>query len=610
MKKKILIPILILILTALCVWAIVPIVELGSPSDDYHWILGGTVNDNVTFRINSTITYQNATANCSLWTNVSGTWALAFTNKTAGTTSTSKTGYVFTPWHINLGVTDDLVFVWNAKCYSNSSNDSPAFASANRTIYVDQAPTINTISPATASVVASTDVSIVYNVTGDSINYNCYLFTNDTGTWQEDGSFSLDANHTRITIPRQISQGNGIVWNVKCFENGNKYPHVYGFASANKTISVDLVAPKLSFSPATGTGGSSMITSITANDSNIDTCIVVLNGTTNASNTSMVSNSAWAKTLTAKDGVYSLVATCNDSAGNSVSSSARLFELDTVIPKLSQNINYSVDGYCNAFQVQFVFNDDVNATFTYGTSSMAQTHKLADSTKKTNHTFILTFNDSYETTFYGNISFTDIGGNKNSSHEMSINSPVSLCTGWSLWSNWDNGINLSTLYSESGADYIYKWNDSSQGWVYYSSGSTTKGKSTVNEGEVVFYYESGNRTYFRDTTVANYTRNIRNGYNWFGLNYQPTMGELSYNQFRNSSGGNRTNQDKQFQFNYFSAYNNSNQNYITHIYKWSLENTTTVGQNWLDTVHVFSNFTVTVDMNTTAGYGHVTGNWS
>ena len=612
MKKKILIPILMLLLTVLYVWAVVPLVELRSPADDYYWLEGGTIDNNVTFVVNSTAYGTNTTDNCSLWTNVTGTWANAYTNTSNGSVAAERTEYRFIPGDINLGVSDDMVFVWNALCIDSGSNQ--AWASANRTVHVDQPPAITLTSPATTSYSSTTDVNIQYNVTGDSDDYNCYFWTNDTGTWAQDGSFSIVSNNSGETIQRQVNEGQSISWNVQCFENGAKYPNVYDFNSTNRTINVDLTVPVLNdLTPADGRGANSIPTTITVNvtDINIDTCVLNVNGTVNRTYTTITSNADTAMGFNASDGVWGWNVVCNDSAGNSVASANRSLEIDTVQDSISANRNYSVDGNCNGFQVEFIFSDEVNATFKYGTSTMAQTYTEVESDYATNQTFILTFNDSYETTFYANITFCDLAGNCNNSIvEKQIESPVSLCTGWSLWSNWDSGINLSDLYSESTADYIYKWNDSDQRWAYYSSGATAEATTTVDEGEVVFYYESGNRTYFRDTTVANYTRNIRNGYNWFGLNYQPTMGELSYNQFRNSSGGNRTNQDKQFQFNYFSAYNNSNQNYITHIYKWSLENTTTVGQNWLDTVHVFSNFTVTVDMNTTAGYGHVTGNWS
>lgn len=497
--------------------------------------------------------------------------------------------------------------------YVDYTHSSCTFAGSNRTIYVEDTPTITLNSPSDNGYSKSSDVAIIYNSTGDSSTYHCYLYTNDTGTFSEDGSFSIITNNTRISIDKQISEGNGIKWNVKCYEDGSKYPNVYGWATANRTINVDLTTPLVNIISPNDNSGQNYAYSIdgykgrvylNVTDLNPSTCILKLNGSLNKSVTSIIGGTPFYMYFNASDNNYVWNVECNDSAGNKYTSTNRSLRLDTVMDTLNQNINYSVSGTCNKFKLQFTFSGEVNATFKYGLTTMSQTSTLSNSSFKTNHTFMLDFGNNHETNFYGNITFCDFAGNCNNSFpQTNVVSPYGLCTGWTLLSVHDTVINLTDLYTSSSADYVYAWNRTGQSWIAYSTSSTSHAGYLLRVGDVMFLYDS-NTTYFRDLTArSGYKTNISMGHNFLGLYTSFSFGNLSNAIFKNQTGGNQTPAGFPFQINYFSSYNNSNHEYVNHRYTWKLQNTTALGNvyNGLDTLWAYSNFTITVNV-TTNGY--------
>ena len=69
------------------------------------------------------------------------------------------------------------------------------WAGANRTVFVEDAPVINLVSPADDVYAANKTIVFSYNVTGDSDTYSCLLYANDTGTWAvKTGGFTATSN--------------------------------------------------------------------------------------------------------------------------------------------------------------------------------------------------------------------------------------------------------------------------------------------------------------------------------------------------------------------------------------------------------------------------------
>ena len=266
-----------------------------------------------------------------------------------------------------------------------------------------------------------------------------------------------------------ITAGNGIVWNVKCSERTNS--NILGWGLANFTITVDTVNPLITINSPSDNAfvndviadGYSATINLTVSNTNADSCTLKINGTNNLTE-SYTSGTHFDLNFNATDGNYEWNILCNDSAARTTETTNRTITIDTVTPRLNRNINYS-NSECKSFIVEFNSSEEVNLTFKYGLTSLSQTYSSIEIDYETNQTVSLTFNDSYETSFFSNASICDRAGNCNTSlPEMTIPSPVPLCTGWSLYSVYDSGINLSDYRTASGADFVYYWNNTGQTW--------------------------------------------------------------------------------------------------------------------------------------------------
>ncbi len=502
------------------------------------------------------------------------------------------------------------------------------FIDTNRTVYVEEAPLVTIDNPADNSYSASTTVTIGLNVTGDSSTYSCHIYSNDTTNWIIDGGTTTFTDNIRKNTSREFNEGN-IVWNSRCNEVSNS--NIYGWATANRTIIVDTTNPAITInSPVTdtyvkyirATDGYAVKINVTVVDNNPDSCTIKINGTTNRSSV-YTNGDHFDLNFNASDGNYNWNINCTDDAGRRTETANRTVTSDTIIPTLTANTNYSSTAAdCEGFTVDFTFSEIVNATFTWGTSTMAQTHSLTETDFATNQTFTLTFNNTYETNYFVNVSVDDRAENRNNSlPEMTIPSPIPLCTGWSLWSVYET-ISLLEYRTASGADYVYYWNNTGQGWIYSAAAGSLREDHDLKIGDVVQLYESTNTTYFRNNTGnPQYYINITGGHVYFGLYNAYKFGNISYNLFLNESGSNVTDNRSdylgtpqagglEFRIDYLSSFNNSNQQYTDSIYTWSWNNDTILGkgyQNGLDTLWSFVDYNLTI--NFTAG-GEVIGNWT
>ncbi len=499
------------------------------------------------------------------------------------------------------------------------------FVGTNQTAYVEDAPNITLIRPLNGSYDADGDIDIQFAVTGDSDTYTCQVYSNDTGSWVEEGGGNIATNDTNKTTSKVFSEKIGLVWNVRCSERTNS--NIYGWAPDNNTITIDLTNPAITIhSPSDdsyqnhdiGTDLYSAKINITVVDNNADSCFLKLNGTADRNVTLYTSGVPFDLNFNKSDGNYEWNVVCNDSSARTTETANRTITIDTVGPTLSKTINYSSPtGDCKGFTVEFGMSEAVNATFTYGLATMAQTYDVIEADYSTNQTVTLTFNDSYETDFYTNISFCDRASNCNDTNlEMIITSPIPLCTGWSLWSVYHSAINLSDYRSESGADFVYFWNNTGQSWIYSTTAGSLNEEYSLGIGDVVQLYESTNTTHFRNTTIpSQYYVNITGGHAYFGLYNAFTFGNISHEIFLNESGGNVTDDiiwtgGLEFRIDYLSGFNNSNQQYIDAPYQWAWNNDSILGgiyKNGLDTLWAYIPYNISI--NFTAD-GEVIGNWT
>ena len=501
------------------------------------------------------------------------------------------------------------------------------FAGLNRTVYVEDAPNITLSSPANASYDTDGEITINFTVKGDSDTYTCQVYSNDTGSWVEESGANIATNNTLKSIPKIFNEGN-IIWNVRCSEKTNS--NIYGWNLDNYTITVDTTNPAITSSTRAYSNfidtvdGYSAYINLTVVDNNPDSCHLYINGTLNITD-SYTSNTPFAQYFNATDGAYNWRISCNNSAGRTSTTANTSVVIDTNTSGLTRHVNYSSpEAICKGFTVEFNFEEEVNATFTYGLTSMSQTFSEIETDYSTNQTFTLTFNESYETDFYTNITFCDRSSNCNTSiSENVINSPVSLCTGWSLWSVYDSLITLLNYRTDSGADFVYFWNNTGQSWIYSTTAGQLNENHTMGIGDVVQVYESTNTTYFRNKTGSpTYDINITGGHVYFGLYHDYKFGNISYNLFLNESGGNFTSNSTylfgaigsagglKFQIDYLSSFNNSNKQYIDGPYLWSWNNDTTLGKNYkngLDTLWAYVPHNISINFTPN---GFVLGNWT
>lgn len=593
----------------------------GNLADGKVFIWNVRVCDNVSRFINEAVTLNNGEGQLAHYPLSS---VLAYMNSTGNILGgfcnvTTSTGVI--------KCNDTSEGIWNGSAYINISNTNPilvnytlgsltcAFAPNNRTVYVEDAPTVYLTYPTDGMYTQTQSNDLIFNVTGDSASYGCELYANDTVVWHSKGDYTA-TNHSSKTGSVVFDVGRTI-WNIKCWESANS--NIYGWYVSNYTVYVVSSNPSITINePSDNKYVNNIISSvhysalinITTTSSNPEYCTLKLNGADNLT-LAYTSGTALLMRFNASDAEYEWNVICNDSSHRTTETSNRTITIDTIYPHLLRHRNYSNSYVCKGFTVEFNFSEDVNATFKYGLTSYSQTYAVRESDFNENQTVILTFNNSYETLFYSNITVCDLAGNCNNSiTQKTIKSPISLCTGWSIYSIYDSAINLSTLSINSGADYVYVWNNTGQSWNYYSSLGTT-GVYDLGIGSVVHLYESGNTTYFRNTTgTASYLVNVTAGHMYFPLYHDFEFGNISYVVFKNATGGNATSQGKQFKIEYLASYNNSAQSYVSSIYTWSFNNNTMIGKNsknGLDTLWAYVPQNLTINFT---ARGKITGNWT
>ena len=507
-------------------------------------------------------------------------------------------------------------------------SSSCKFIGANRTVYVEDAPSITLTYPSDSSYTSDGTIPINFTVSGDEDTYLCHVYSNDTGSWTQELGESTATNNTYKLNSKVFTEGN-VIWNVRCSETANS--NIYGWSPANYTVTVDETDPAITLhSPSDdayvnyviGTDGYSATFNLTVIDRNARNCTLKVNGTANVTE-DYTSGTHFDFNFSASDGNYEWNVLCRDDATRTTETTNRTITIDTVMPHLHRNINYSSSAAnCKGFTVEFNFSEGVNVTFTYGTSSMAQTHSEIEADYSINQTVTLTFNDSYETDYYVNVSIKDRAGNHNNTiPQMTIPSPIPLCTGWSLWSVYDSTINLSDYREASTADFVYYWNNTGQSWIYSASAGSLNEGYEMGIGDVVQLYESTNTTHFRNNSgTPGYHINITGGHVYFGLYHAYSFGNISYVIFLNETGrtGNFSTTPTgiygagglDFNITYLSSFNNSNQQYIDAPYGWGWNNDTTLGKNYknsLDTLWAFVDYNLSINFTPD---GEVLGNWT
>ncbi len=517
------------------------------------------------------------------------------------------------------------------------SND----ASANRTLNVEYPAEVTLNSPSDLNWSSNLRVSLEWTVVSaftDS-KFITRVWTNESGVWALATGSILANNNTRVTQDYTFQELSQVVWGVQAIQQDDGA--VFNF-SVNRTIRLDSTNPVISASTQNLTTNDDTPTILaTVTDLNLDTLRVFTNFSgawlANYTNNSLISGTEtnYFNNTAAVDGVYVYNYRVNDSAGNEVQTVNFSLIIDTIPPGVSSLTNVSVVGACDQSNITFTTSELANATLTFDTDSdTSDGTVVTDSTKKTSHGLVLDFNFNGEITHFFNITVTDVAGNTNvtvvdgTGTSGVFQTPARVCAGWTQWAVYDSTINLSTIQNQSGADLVYTWNATNQDWVFYTAGLTTNegvdiGFST--DYHVAHLFENTNSTWFRNTTnngvyhynvsISNNWVSVPNLYNFGNFTESFMNGTVQFpTSLTNGTHAPLINNGTSLVFNItnFAGYNNSLQDYSSHIFNFTQVNITFLepcpnrdfAVTCMEAVWIGSGFNVT--WNTT----NILGNWT
>ena len=294
-----------------------PVNNLLDNSRSINFTFNATTNDNF--------------ANCSLWTNETS-WSEKQLNTTA-IINASLSG-------INETFTSDGDFLWNIRCVDTDGNFN--FSASNFTILIDTvAPTISQRS-INATPRINDDVNFSIVATDDTAMDTCRLYLNDTGTFISQGLMNgTPTSNFTFIISASWNAHDTLGWFGGCNDtsgnDANDTIQTFTIQNTNSTVTID--------EPPTNTIFENVNLSIqytySDGDSDSGTCRLYLNGSLNATNTSVVAGTQTNITSNITvAGDYLVVIGCNDGFTEINSSSIVLRLNITVVdnpPTISSN---------------------------------------------------------------------------------------------------------------------------------------------------------------------------------------------------------------------------------------------------------------------------------
>lgn len=493
------------------------------------------------------------------------------------------------------------------------------------------APAITFWSPVASQTLTATSIIPNISVNGQDSSYRCEIFVNDSSNeMTKRGATKTLANATPTNFANiTLSEGIHLI-NARCSDYSNAKSFIW---ADNITFIIDAGTPSLSVDYLIDENLASIDVNtryikttnfslnLTITDDNLDSCDLYLSNDVNGTLYLNKTEQSPASNLRLFDGVrvlnstgvYSYYVTCNDSSGQSTTSSTYYFTIDQLAPRYNGTFNYSVGGSCTSFAINITANEVLtNSSITYGNSSYSSSYTThINTTDSMYRIHELDLDYGWENFYVINITLTDLAGNVNNTiqvdaGQLTMRSPVPLCTGWSIYTMYDNSYDISSLKTAANASFVYLWNQTSQGWLY----ANTDGLSA---GNAVYLYNPTDTTWFRPAIDADINHNfsMSSGHNYVGIGYGTTFGDLSTRQFRNFTGGNKTEDGLNTLIDYFAAWNNTGKNWVMAMYEATWENSTWIGRNFttgLDAVWVWSDYNLTVQINATSG--HIIANWS
>lgn len=573
------------------------------------------------------------------FTNATGTWSRNETNiplaATVGTTVFSNFSNLS---RYNLPDGTRIVWAFGANQTLNDTSGDGTLSkyvfTPNRTIKIEYPPNITILNPVTSNWSKTRQVSINFSISSNytsSPNYDCVLFSNETGIWTSHSGGFAGKNGTNV-LSATFQEKTSINYAFRCAENAEQ--NAVNF-SINNTINIDTINPTVTTTVTNGTiFNQSIRITFTPTDANLDAVIIRSNFNStgygsffnNYTNTSPVSGEAHTVEFDGIiDGNFNFSIFVNDSSGRTFQTANFTVIVDMTRPRIINIQNFTVDGYCDRINLTWDTNESTNFTILIGTNSENMSTSYSNSSKQFNNSYILNFGLEGERTFFFNITSCDAANNCNNSAQYQFIVPARVCTGWNYYSIYDAAINFSTLQNQSGADLLYVWNSTRQSWVFMTNGLSTSINTIVGKTthyHAILLFENTNSTWRRNLTNPGYYEyNITAGDNFVSIPTDYTFGNLT-ESFMNASriypstignitGDNNVPLDSIYgpwNITNFAGFNNSNQKWVSHLFNFTWANLTvlspTPATSKIEVTWFYSDYNVT--WNGTEVYG----NWT
>jgi hypothetical protein len=291
-------------------------------------------------------------ANCSLFTNATGSFARAATNYTITNGTNNFITHVFP---------SDGSYKWNIECVDYAGNLN--YSAANFTFLLTGPPLVKLLLPTNDTHQSSQTVFFSYNATYSQNISQCSLLINRT----------LNDTNTNITsgVPNNFTLTFGAdgsyAWNINCTAidgNSSLGDGVYN-VSVDRTLFIDSQSPNATLmAPANGVtiNVSSVNFIFQANDTTqLDACQLFVDGISVSTVRNIVNNANNTISFLLNNGQHPWYVSCNDTSSNSIttptylvtvnssaSGSAQFYETDLGSTTLSQpaniNLSTSTDG--------------------------------------------------------------------------------------------------------------------------------------------------------------------------------------------------------------------------------------------------------------------------
>ena len=456
-----------------------PSITLNQPPDGSYL---GNADSNLTNMTFIPVDSSNP-GNCSLYTNISGTWAINFS------VDPFVSGELY---GINLTTEPDGYYIWNVRC-NDSVNSVWAETASNKSFTIDSvSPTIiNITSPVNNTGSSDSTPEIVWNQTSD-INFYKY-----------EVSVATDFELTNVI---QIIDITSITANVTNLSNlGNDKPYyiqvkaydLAGYSTNSEFVlkyNLDTGTPDITLNHPSDESYLSDNTpdfNVTVVDDNPAYCVLYLTNSTGGrmaknSTVAVTNNTQLNFTPIIEDGYYFFNVECNDTNGAkvNVSSTSLNVTIDTASPT-PPNIS-STWGATNNTDLTplliWVASTDTNLDYYVAEAIYTINSSIAYTQNVT--TTYATMDLSIENTYNFNVTAYDKAVNINYSSNSTAETRYyvdSVCgtleSGWNLCGAvWTSAKNLSRIGAETSANMVSVWNTTNHVWAtcnYQSSVSGT-----------------------------------------------------------------------------------------------------------------------------------------